>query len=404
MRAMATPVNESFRRTLCWSAIVCGCASTPTAPKTPPPPVGSVSQQDAAADTTGRAITSIKPVMTDELIAAAEPKLEAYLRRVLVGTAGAAGKRSIELVEARPFAEGHVNETWYLAIDVDGEIDHAALKIFPDLDAADANAANFKLAHDNGWPVPTELVRSTTAPYSDRPSLLMEFMVGGSLKVHVKGLFQAAGDFAPDPAEIADLYAEVGDILGYLHKKHLRPRKASDATVGGAMNAALERCGQEGWCDDAAKKRFAALAEGLDDSPVTFCHGDLYESQIIMAEDGRVRAFIDLDTAGYCDPATDLGHLLAHVLMVNPAARAKSWKVPAPTARQVLLAYRASAEISEEEWPALYKRVKAHAWLRMAMLMVRYKGNAHAKEMLEGLVAHRASFTSADPFAKLGPL
>ena len=293
-------------------------------------------------------------------------------------------------------------------VDLDGEIDYAALKIFPNAKSADANAAMFKLAHDNDWPVPTEIVRGDTKPYSDRPSLLMDFMVGGSLRKHVQGVFKASGDFAPDVDEIADLYGEVGDILGYLHKKHMRPRKAGDVTDVADMKAAVERCAREGWCDESARKRLDGLAATLDGGPVTFCHGDLYESQIIMNKDGQVRAFIDLDAAGYCDPASDLGDLLGHVVYVNPVARVSRWKTPAPTAeevaataQQVLLSYRAAAEISEAQWPAFLDRVKAHAWLRMAMLMVRYEGNPHAKAMVEALKSQRGALTATDPFAKV---
>lgn len=373
------------------SLLAAACA-TP-APPAPPAPRNQGTPASSAP------IKSIKPVLTAEQIDAAAPKLEEYVRRVLTG-------RKVELVEARPFSEGHVNETWYLALDVDGGIDYAALKIFPDEAAAQANAAMFALAHDNGWPIPTEIHRGATEPYSPRHGLLMEFMVGGSLRKHVKAIFKAAGDFAPDIDEVADLYGEVGDILGYLHAKHMRQRTATDAADKPLMEAALARCAQEGWCDEAARTRLRKDASGLDGDSVTFCHGDLYESQIIMGEDGRVRAFIDLDQAGYCDPASDLGDLLGHVVYVNPVARPQRWQTPAPTqqevaatVRQVLLSYRAAAGIPDAQWPAFVARVRAHAWLRMAMIMVRYEGNAHATAMVDGLKAQRAALTAADPFA-----
>ncbi len=385
LRTLRTPLAGGL-------LLLCACASPP--PTTTPPP------------TPPAALPSIKPVATAEFMAAAEPQLEAYLRRVLGGDG--ANRREVELVEARLFSEGHINETWRITVDVDGEINHAALKIFASPESAATNAAMFKLAQESGWPVPTELVRGDTQPYSPRESLLMQFMVGGSLRQHVAALFRSPEANAPTDNEVADLYAEVGDVLGYLHKSHMRPRRRSDTLDRPAMDAALGRCSKGGWCDATARQRLLGLAEELDKGPVTFCHGDLYESQIIMGEDERVRAFIDLDAAGYGDPAKDVGQLLAHVLLVNPVAREAGWKIPSPsteeaelTARQVLLAYRASAGLADTDWAAFYRRVRAHAWLRMAKILFRYRGNPHARAMVEGLEAHKARFTAEDPFKRL---
>ena len=380
-----------------------GCAS-------PSPPKPASAAATAAPEPTPlpptAALPSIKPLATAEFVAAAEPLLEAYLQRVLGGDE--ATSRKVQLVEASLFAEGHVNETWRITVDVDGDINHAALKIFTSPEAAATNAALFKLAHQSGWPVPTELVRGNTQPYSPRDSLLMEFMVGDTLRQQVAALFQGSPGATPAPEEVADLYAEVGDVLGYLHKSHLRPRQASDPRDRPAMDAALARCFEEGWCDAAARERLLGLAEGLDQGPVTFCHGDLYESQIIMGKDDRVRAFIDLDAAGYGDPAKDVGQFLAHVVLVNPVSREAGWRIPAPsaeetarTAHQVLLAYRASAGLADADWAAFIRRVQAHAWLRMATILVRYRGNPHARAMVDGLEAHKARLTAEDVLRRL---
>ena len=334
-----------------------------------------------------------------------QPLLESYLRRVL-GDLEPAG--SVDLVQARRFEEGHVNETWYLALDVDGRLDHAVLKIFPDVKAALENARYSSDARAHGWPVPTEIVRDTTMPYSARPSLLMEYIVGGSLRTHVRELHRSTAG-GPTPEQVAALYAEVAGVLGYVHAKHLRERLPIDRADRPALEAMADRCAREGWCDEQAVRRLRGFAEHLDQAPVTFCHGDLYESQVILGEGGRFKAFIDLDDAGYADPASDLGSLLGHVLLFNPAARERTWQVPAPTeaelratARGILEAYRQRGGVEPADWPAFVRRARAYAWLRLGEVEVRYRGRERAKPLLEALGERRRELMATDPFETLG--
>ena len=174
----------------------------PTAPEAPAPPGPSAEPAEPA-----------EPLATGDPDDAVEDKLESYLQRVLLPRDPAEQPaRSVELVQARRFEEGHVNEAWYLAVDVDGQLEHAVLKVFPDAEAAARNARFFAAAHEHGWPVPTELVRGTALPYSERPSVLMEYIVGGSLQTHIVELHRASGG-APPPGEIAARYAEVAEML-----------------------------------------------------------------------------------------------------------------------------------------------------------------------------------------------
>jgi len=375
------------------------CASAP--PKPPPSP------ERRAAEV----LESIKPAGNPQLERAAHAKLEAYLERVLVGKE-LEGKpiEEVELVQARLFEEGHINETWYLAVEIDGHLNHAALKIYPDAAAADKVNARYDDAVAAGWLVPQEIVRGDTAPYSDRPSVLMEFIVGLSLRRLVEELFDDPGA-DPDPELVAAGYAEVAQHLGLLHRKNLRDRKPSDPVVRPAFEAMLKRCLEEGWCTDAEKKRLAPFAERLDTGPVTFCHGDLYETQMILSAKGKLKAFIDLDFVGYADPASDVGSLLGHALLVNPAAREHNWGIKAPseeelrvTATRILQAYRKRAKLADSEWPAFLGRVQAYAWLRLGDVMVRYRESKSAEYLMEAFQERKGELLRADPFEQLGLL
>ena len=376
------------------------CASAPDAPKVASP------EREAA-----EVLDSIKPTASGALERESHAKLEAYLERVLIGRK-LEGKRieEVELVQARLFEEGHINETWYLAIEIDGHLNHAALKLYADPKAAERTQAQFDQALSLGWPVPRPIVRGDTEPYSDKQSLLMEFIVGPSLRRLVEELFADPGA-SPRPEAVAAGYAEVAQHLGLLHRKNQRPRRPDDPISRPAFEAMLKRCAAEGWCTDAERARLAPLAAKLDAGPVTFCHGDLYETQVILTPAGKLQAFVDLDFVGYADPASDLGSLLAHVLLVNPAARSHNWGIPNPskeeqrvTAAQILDAYRKRAKLTEAEWPGFVERARTWAWLRLGDVMVRYRSSQAAEYLLEALRERQGDLLKSDPFEELGLL
>ena len=89
-------------------------------------------------------------------------------------------------------------------------------------------------AHTTG----TEIARATTEPYTKRPSLLMEFITGGSLASHVKRAYKAKG--GPDIQRIADAYGAVAAELGRLHERN---RKAQPQ---GRTRSEERRVGKEG--------------------------------------------------------------------------------------------------------------------------------------------------------------
>ncbi len=368
------------------------------------PPAVPVAVQTAPA---------VKPVLTEDKADAAKVALGAYVARVLPGkTVEDTAVTKAVLKDARTFDEGHHHETWNLTVEIDGgRLATFALKIFPDAARAEANAAQFRAALAHEWPVPTEYDRGAAAPYSKQPALLMEFLSGGTLRTQVKRQFEREGQ--PDTAAIAAAYAAVGGELGRLHKAHLRPRKPdSDRSGAEPLKAMIARCEQEMWCGADAKSRLGYLAGSIDSGPVTFVHGDLYEQQVILtppsAAGAGVAGFIDLDHAGFADPASDVGQLLAHILLINPRTRKASWSVPNPTpeetretAESFLSAYRAAAALTADtEWSEFLKRARGHMWNRFGHVLTDLRGNPHAAPLVQIIETDKAAIAASDPLAE----
>ena len=354
-----------------------------------------------------KALDSVKPDAdkAEGLADSASPKLLAYLQRVLKDDA-------IELVQARPFAEGHINETWYLSYERQGVLEAAVLKIFADDKAAKANAAQFKRADERRWPVPDQLARGTAAPYSKRPALLMEFVAGGTLQSRLEQMF--AKGHVPFPDEVAEKYGDVARAIGILHREQRRPRAPGDRSGKKAMAKMIADCAKAGWCGAEAQARFKKLADVIDTGPVSFIHGDLYESQVVLKPQGSMRghievaAFLDLDESGMGDPAVDVGSLLAHVLLIHPRTRWKSWGIPDPSAdetravaEKILEEYREGARIGDDAWPGFIERARGWMWLRLNNVMVKYRKSEHAAELLAALEKLGPKLTESDPLQAL---
>lgn len=357
----------------------------------------------AGGAASGKDVTH-KPDGKADLVAEASPALGEYLTKALTGKdVGGKTIRTAKLVAAKPFDEGHVNETWFLEADVDGEPARFALKIFPTPEGASVNAAQFQTARAKGWRVPLEYARGAVQPYTERHGLLMEFIDGGSLAKHVKAHVAKGGDIQA----IAALYGKMGMTLGRLHEAN-RKSASGLRTAGAELRGLAARCAEEKWCDAAAKARLDGLAGHMDQGPVTFIHGDLYEQQIIMNDEGGLAAFIDLDLAKYDDPAADVGGMLAHILYINTTARQATQGVAdasvaeaKATAERFLADYRKGAWLKDDEWAAFTTRAKGHVYLRVASLLSRYKGNPHAKPLVDVLEARKGELIARDPFEGL---
>ncbi len=278
------------------------------------------------------------------------------------------------------------------------------LKLFQDEGRAEANAAQFRAANAHGWPVPAEYYRGTAAPYSDQPALVMEFLSGGTLRTRIKRQFERGG--APDTGAIAAAYAAVGAELGRLHKAHVRARNERDRSGVVGLQEVTKRCQAEGWCGKGAQERLAYLAQSMDAGSVTFVHGDLYEQQVIIGPDGGVAGFIDLDQAGFADPAADVGQLLAHVLLLNPRTREAAWQVPNPTpaetratAEAFLGAYRDAAGLTGTDWANFLRRARGHMWKRFGDVLQDLRGNPHGAPLVQIIDADKEVIAGSDPLA-----
>jgi len=345
--------------------------------------------------------TTGKPTLDMVQEKAAQPKLQAYLARVL----GGEGKTA-KLTGAEQFVEGHVYETWRLQADVGGKPAEYTLKVFPGAAVAARDAENHQQARELGWPVPDDVVRGTLEPYSSKPGSLRVYVPGESLSMKLRARLQT-GEGA-EPAAVAALYAQVGEALGRLHAKGLRARKEGDISGAALVAELAKRCESEAWCGADTAKGLVAEAGELDAAQVTFIHGDLYESQVIVDDAGKLVSFIDLDEAGWGDPAIDLGSLLAHVLIVNAEARQAVMGAANPTPEElkatgtaILSAYQKAAGLGDA-WPAFAGRVQTYMRTRVGQLLFRLGENPHAKPLIEQLDKKKAALLTARPFTRYG--
>jgi len=358
------------------------------------------------APSAGCAPTHIKPVDTVEVRADRTPKVAELVQRVLMNeTVDGQVVTQAALTSASLFAEGHVHETWRLDVDLGERSKVMVLKVFKNQRKADENAVHYGFAQQYGWPIPLEIVRGSSAgPLTDRPFLIMEFVVGGTLRSAVAEAVNRGGDTVAK--DVATLYGGLGSALGGLHRRSLRKRERFDISGRKALEGVVAACADEGWCGGPVQQRLRGLLPALDGGRVAFVHGDLYESQLLMGEGGEIRAFIDLDTARFGDQARDVGSVLAHLLVINPRARQASWGVPDPTlgeteasAQAFWQAYTAAAEIPQEERKDLMDRSRAYLWVRVHELMGALGGSSHGKAVHDMLLAQRAAIFVSDPIA-----
>jgi aminoglycoside phosphotransferase (APT) family kinase protein len=345
----------------------------------------------------GCAASADKPIDTKELRTESKPGLAAYLAATVPGA---------KLTAAEPFGEGHMHETWKLTADVGGKQQIYALKLFRDDKQAKADAANYQAARDLGWPLPADVSRGSAKPYKDLPAYLSEFVPGRSLAKSVTHSWNMGKNRA---AEIAKFYAEIGTKLGALHKASMRARKPGDISGAALMLDLAELCLPLMWCGPHTHQTLKDVAKNIDGTEVAFIHGDLYETQMILDDSGSLATFLDLDEAGYGDPAMDVGYLLAHILLVNPIARQAIWGIPNPgvdeqkaTAEAFLGSYKAAAGLEGPDWATFIDRTKAYMRLRVGRLMIKYNDNVHARELLNLVDKKKVTLFVVDPLVDLG--
>ncbi len=147
-------------------------------------------------------------------------------------------------------------------------------------------------------------------------------------------------------------------------------------------------------------------AEVMDGPEVTFVHGDLYETQVVMDPAGGVATFLDFDECAYADPAMDVGSILAHILLVNPVTREAVMGIRNPMpkefvapAERLLQAYRTAAGLSDAaQWQGFVARAKGWMWVRIGALAAKLAHNVHGEKLVDLLRRSKVEPFGTDPF------
>ena len=160
-----------------------------------------------------------------------------------------------------------------------------------------------------------------------------------------------------------DVMQLVGVALAELHAQ--RFSEAHDRSAG--VEAAEWRAAAESLCavHPVAGARASALVENLADGLATrasscVVHGDFYAQQVVV--DGTRIGIIDLDRAGWGEPAIDLGTFIAHLERDVLAGGLKSADLDAVSAA-LLAGYRSAGGLVEPRQVGLHA---AAALLRLA--------------------------------------
>jgi aminoglycoside phosphotransferase (APT) family kinase protein len=178
---------------------------------------------------------------------------------------------------------------------------------------------------DTNVPVPRPVALTVDASITDVPLMLME---------HVDGI--AIDEMAVGEALSPDVRHRVGigmvDTLAAAHAVDLDAAGLSDLASHRPYAARQlkrwrtqweqSRAGDDARIDDLAERLAAAMP---DQDEVRLVHGDSHLRNVLVADDGTVRALLDWELSTLGDPLADLGLLLAYW----PEGDEHPW-IPAP--------------------------------------------------------------------------
>lgn len=145
------------------------------------------------------------------------------------------------------------------------------------------------------------------------------------------GALLADGRSLPDPERIADVLDRIRSLSPALAAVPAARHRTAPEEVARTTAALLHRLVPDH--GTAIEAVVDAVARGVQDRvgvPQGLVHGDLYEGQILVAED-RSLTLVDLEEMGLGDPVLDAANLTAHLL---------AYALASPEARDRLRAYR----------------------------------------------------------------
>lgn len=150
----------------------------------------------------------------------------------------------------------------------------------------------------NALPIPDSL------GWTDDGILVMPAIVGETLRDQLKTPSAAL----PAPGSVLDLL----DGLPHELVEQGRPRDPyhSLAHHVSVLTATVPALSDQ---IDTLVERIGATDAGGDSQDIVPVHGDLYESQMIVARDGTIRGLLDVDTAGPGERVDDLANFCAHL-------------------------------------------------------------------------------------------
>jgi aminoglycoside phosphotransferase (APT) family kinase protein len=226
---------------------------------------------------------------------------------------GAAGARTVEIVELRRLSGGAVQDNWLLVAAVEGGAFAGPQKLVLRTDAATSlsmsrdRATEFavqRLVHAGGVTVPEPLFLCRDAAVIGRPFFVMRWMPGAA-----DGQRMVAGELGGARELLAERLAQE---LATLHK--LRPARDALAGLDAPADPAAARLGSLARFLEAHAEPHPVAEWGVRwlvrhaPPPATpvLCHGD-FRTGNYLADERGFTALLDWDFAGWSDPDEDIG-------------------------------------------------------------------------------------------------
>ncbi|MEV7732780.1 phosphotransferase family protein [Streptomyces sp. NPDC088921] len=222
--------------------------------------------------------------------------------------------------------------------------------------------------HATDVPVPNPVLLCEDEEVLGSPFYVMEFVEGTP--------YRTADQLAPlGPERTRAAVLSLVDTLVELHA--VDPAEVGLADFGrpeGFLDRQLRRWGKQ---LDASRNRdlagidelHATLGRGLPQSPAaTVVHGDYRLDNVLMGDDGEIKAILDWEMSTLGDPLTDLGLLVMYSMPLGTpdspvATTAEAPGHPDPAELVARYAERSGRDVSAVSW------YTAFAWFKLAVIL-----------------------------------